>query len=101
MSDWTDERFELAKSLWSMGVSGGQIAATLQLTRSAVMGKLWRAGREATEIHKRRPKRAILVKKSAKPLVRVPGAADRSFNDTSGPTFHRSANTEKTDWEQE
>ena len=23
------------------------------------------------------------------------------FNDTSGPTFHRSANTEKTDWEQE
>jgi GcrA cell cycle regulator len=87
MSDWTVERFDLAKSLWSMGVSGGQIAATLGLTRSAVMGKLWRAGRVATEIHRHRRKRAIVFNKPSKPLVRIEGAADRSFNDISGPSY--------------
>lgn len=87
MSDWTDEQFELAKSLWSMGASGAQIASAMGLTRGQVMGKLWRAGREATEIHNRRPKRAILFKKSSKPLVRAEGAATRSFNDTSGPSY--------------
>jgi len=41
--DWTDERIESLKRMWMEGKSSGQIAQALGgLTRSAVMGKVYR-----------------------------------------------------------
>ena len=41
--NWTDERVELLKKLWSDGLSASQIAAQLGgVTRNAVIGKVHR-----------------------------------------------------------
>lgn len=85
-SDWTDERWDLCKSLWSMGASARQIGIALQVSRSAVLGKLWRAGLKPVGQRAFRP-RPKLFEKSSRPLVRVEGAASQSFNDTSGPSY--------------
>lgn len=43
--NWTDERVELLKKLWSDGLSASQIAAELGgVTRNAVIGKVHRLG---------------------------------------------------------
>ena len=43
--NWTDERVELLKKLWSDGLSASQIAAELGgITRNAVIGKVHRLG---------------------------------------------------------
>jgi len=43
--NWTDERVELLKKLWSEGLSASQIAAELGgITRNAVIGKVHRLG---------------------------------------------------------
>ena len=44
--DWTDERIEILKSLWSTGKSASEISAQLPgaLTRNAVIGKIHRLG---------------------------------------------------------
>ncbi len=39
---WTQERVELLRKLWGEGLSGGQIANFLGVTRSTVMGKVHR-----------------------------------------------------------
>jgi GcrA cell cycle regulator len=42
---WTDERIELLKKLWCDGFSAAHIAAELGgVTRSAVLGKVYRLG---------------------------------------------------------
>lgn len=44
-ANWTDERVEQLKSLWSEGLSASQIARTLGgVTRNAVIGKVHRLG---------------------------------------------------------
>ena len=41
--NWTDERVELLRKLWSEGLSASQIAAQLgSVTRNAVIGKVHR-----------------------------------------------------------
>ena len=41
--NWTDERVEMLKKLWSEGLSASQIAAQLgNVTRNAVIGKVHR-----------------------------------------------------------
>ena len=41
--NWTDERVELLRKLWSEGLSASQIAAQLGgVTRNAVIGKVHR-----------------------------------------------------------
>jgi GcrA cell cycle regulator len=43
--NWTDERVEMLKKLWSDGLSASQIAAELGgITRNAVIGKVHRLG---------------------------------------------------------
>jgi GcrA cell cycle regulator len=43
--NWTDERVELLRKLWSEGLSASQIAAQLgSVTRNAVIGKVHRLG---------------------------------------------------------
>lgn len=46
MVDWTDERVELLRRLWSEGLSAGQVAAEIGagVTRNAVIGKIHRLG---------------------------------------------------------
>jgi GcrA cell cycle regulator len=39
---WTAERAAALTTLWNEGVSSGDIAAALGITRNAVMGKVWR-----------------------------------------------------------
>lgn len=41
---WTDERITALKQHWLDGLSGGQIAAALGITRNAVIGKIRRLG---------------------------------------------------------
>ena len=44
MSEWTDERIELLKSLWLEGATSTVIAQRLQISRSAALGKIRRLG---------------------------------------------------------
>ena len=63
---WTDDRTELLKKLWANGLSATQIATKIgEVTRSAVLGKVWRMGLEsrgpASRIRKARPRNCIPV----------------------------------------
>jgi len=44
MSEWTEERIELLKSLWLEGATSTVIAQKLQISRSAALGKIRRLG---------------------------------------------------------
>jgi len=73
-ADWDREK---AYNLWLTGMSGGQIAERLGVTRNAVMGALYRAGftgLEAVRSKKKkpplrppRPKKAVAVPKKPPP----------------------------------
>ena len=39
---WTDERVKKLKTLWQAGYTGSEISQALDVTRSAVLGKLHR-----------------------------------------------------------
>ena len=73
--NWTDERVELLRKLWSEGLSASQIAAQLgSVTRNAVIGKVHRLklssrGRTtaAPRRARRRPARARPASKSRQP----------------------------------
>ena len=43
-SIWTDHRTTNLKDLWLSGLSGSEIAASIGVTRSAVLGKVFRLG---------------------------------------------------------
>lgn len=82
--NWTDERVELLKKLWSDGLSASQIAAELGgVTRNAVIGKVHRlklSGRGKTT------KAAPRAKKVAVETVTpAPAAAARPSRTTSSP----------------
>lgn len=68
MTTWTDERVDLAKMLWSDGLSASQIAGRLGgVTRNAVIGKVHRLGLSgrATRKHGVGPKRLQNSKRKA------------------------------------
>jgi GcrA cell cycle regulator len=43
-SAWTDHRTDALKGLWAAGLSGTEIAASMGVTRCAVLGKVFRLG---------------------------------------------------------
>jgi len=48
--EWTEERIELLRSLWTQGCSASEISARLcGVTRNAVIGKAHRLGRERAQ----------------------------------------------------
>lgn len=63
--NWTDERVELLKKLWSDGYSASQIASELGgVTRNAVIGKVHRLGlsgrgKPTAQVASRAPKRTV------------------------------------------
>ena len=66
--NWTDERVELLKKLWSDGLSASQIAAELgNVTRNAVIGKVHRLGLSGRAKDVRQPHGPA---SSARPLAR-------------------------------
>ncbi|QIB34441.1 GcrA family cell cycle regulator [Ancylobacter pratisalsi] len=75
--NWTDERVELLKKLWSEGLSASQIAAELGgVTRNAVIGKVHRLGLSgrakamtAAAPRQRKPRPAPASTASARPMV--------------------------------
>ena len=75
--NWTDERVELLRKLWSEGLSASQIAAQLGgVSRNAVIGKVHRlklSGRGRTTASAPRAKKASAgpVKTSARPTRTV------------------------------
>ena len=75
--NWTDERVELLKKLWSEGLSASQIATQLGgVSRNAVIGKAHRLGLKVYEAPQPPPEYgprivAELVRHTAKP-VRLP-----------------------------
>lgn len=78
--NWTDERVELLKKLWSEGLSASQIAAQLGgVSRNAVIGKVHRlklSGRgRATAAPARQKKSAQPGSGSAKSVSRAANAA--------------------------
>ena len=78
--NWTDERVELLKKLWSEGLSASQIAAQLGgVSRNAVIGKVHRlklSGRgRATAAPTRQKKAAPQGAGVAKPASRAASAA--------------------------
>lgn len=44
---WSDYRIEKLKSLWALGLSAGQIAPIMEVTRNTICGKVNRLGLEA------------------------------------------------------
>jgi GcrA cell cycle regulator len=85
--NWTDERVEMLKKLWSEGLSASQIAAQLgNVTRNAVIGKVHRlklSGRGKTNSS------APRVKKAA-------SASISSSSRTSAPRSHTTRVTSHT-----
>jgi GcrA cell cycle regulator len=67
--NWTEERVELLRKLWSEGLSASQIAAQLgSVTRNAVIGKVHRlklAGRGRTAAQPARAKKPQAAKPAA------------------------------------
>lgn len=82
--NWTDERVELLKKLWSEGFSASQIATQLgSVSRNAVIGKVHRlklTGRAKTTAQAAKPKRKTVatenetVKMSTRTVTRTVGA---------------------------
>jgi GcrA cell cycle regulator len=78
---WTRERIALLKRLWTDGKTATAIAAQLRMSKSAVLGKVFRlrlrpaknataaAARSNTKILKRRHKRRPPIKHRAKPAA--------------------------------
>jgi GcrA cell cycle regulator len=89
--NWTDERVELLKKLWSEGLSASQIAAQLGgVTRNAVIGKVHRLklssrGR-ATAAPARQKKVAVQGATVAKTVARPAAAPVRHVASSIGAT---------------
>ncbi|MBS9476727.1 GcrA family cell cycle regulator [Ancylobacter radicis] len=85
--NWTDERVELLKKLWSEGLSASQIAAELGgVTRNAVIGKVHRLG-----LSGRAKAVAAAAPRPRKPRPVAPGAAPRPMvqgNTALAPVYH-------------
>jgi len=102
MSEWTDQRIELLKKLWLEGVTSTEICVRLDISRSAVLGKIKRLGlnRKVLDAKEQRtpPKSAAPevvvapapvnlppVSKEAKLLNELPPTAVPSRNRTPPP----------------
>jgi GcrA cell cycle regulator len=84
---WTRERIALLKKLWTDGETATAIAARLRMSRSAVLGKVFRlrlrpakkaaaaSARSGTAILRRRHKRRLPIKRRAKPAALAAPAA--------------------------
>jgi len=87
---WTRERIALLKKLWTDGETATAIAARLRMSRSAVLGKVFRlrlrpakkaaaataaSARSGTAILRRRHQRRPPIKHRAKPAARAAPAA--------------------------
>jgi GcrA cell cycle regulator len=84
---WTRERIALLKKLWADGETATAIAARLRMSRSAVLGKVFRlrlrpaanatiaAPRSNTAVLRRRHKSRPPIKRRAKPAASVAPAA--------------------------
>jgi GcrA cell cycle regulator len=64
---WTDERTEDLKKFWADGLSASQIAMKLgEVTRNAVLGKVWRLGLEGrasvSRMRRSRPRPCVRVR---------------------------------------
>ena len=74
--NWTDERVELLRKLWSEGLSASQIAAQLgSVTRNAVIGKVHRlklSSRGRTTVAAPRQKKASSAAGGSKSAARAP-----------------------------
>jgi len=80
---WTDERIATLKNLWLSGLSAGQIAAKMGLTKNAVLGKVHRLDfprrgnpvqftNARTSRVKRNPSESISGLRSTSHLIDVP-----------------------------
>lgn len=87
-SAWTDDRIDRLKTLWLEGRTAEQIAADLKngITRSAVLGKVYRMGLSAG-----RPARPPV--RSPKPTRRTPTPAARCGKAPASPAALRRATT--------
>jgi len=87
--NWTDERVELLKKLWSEGLSASQIAAQLgAVTRNAVIGKVHRlklSSRGRSTAAPARPKKPAPASAPAKTVARA-APAPRPVTTSVGAT---------------
>lgn len=72
MSEWTDQRIELLKELWLDGATSTKICARLEISRSAVLGKIKRLGLN----HKVLDARENQPSPKPQPVHTPPAAAD-------------------------
>ncbi|URQ74449.1 MAG: GcrA family cell cycle regulator [Candidatus Ochrobactrum gambitense] len=94
--NWTDERVELLKKLWSEGLSASQIAAQLGgVSRNAVIGKVHRlklSGRGKTTTAAPRSKKVNTVAAAPRPVTQHAGGSTH----TTHTTTMRTATVTKT-----
>ncbi|HEY6631658.1 MAG TPA: GcrA family cell cycle regulator [Rhizobiaceae bacterium] len=89
--NWTDERVELLRKLWSEGLSASQIAAQLgSVTRNAVIGKVHRLklssrGRTTVAAPRQKKVAAAPVTGATKTVARAP-TVTRSVTTSIGAT---------------
>jgi GcrA cell cycle regulator len=87
--NWTDERVELLRKLWSEGLSASQIAAQLgSVTRNAVIGKVHRlklSSRGRTTVAAPRQKKTSSSVGGSKSATRAP-TVTRSITTSIGAT---------------
>jgi GcrA cell cycle regulator len=85
--NWTDERVELLRKLWSEGLSASQIAAQLgSVTRNAVIGKVHRLGLSGRAAPSKPARPAFKAPRPQRPAAAAPSAPRRiSEPATSAP----------------
>ena len=88
--NWTDERVELLRKLWSEGLSASQIAAQLGgVSRNAVIGKVHRlklSSRGRTTAAPARQKKAVQGTTVQKSVARAAATATRHVTSSIGAT---------------
>lgn len=101
--NWTDERVELLKKLWSEGLSASQIAAQLGgVSRNAVIGKVHRlklSGRGKTTTTAPRSKKVNTAAAAPRPSVQHNGGAHTTTMRTTSATKTVGATALKMDYD--
>ncbi|WP_343313540.1 GcrA family cell cycle regulator [Brucella sp. BE17] len=101
--NWTDERVELLKKLWSEGLSASQIAAQLGgVSRNAVIGKVHRlklSGRGKTTTTAPRSKKVNTVAATPRPAAQHASGAHTTTMRTATSTRTVGATALKMDYD--
>lgn len=79
MSDWTEERVNHLKKAWANGMTGGEIAEAMKMTRSAILGKICRLGLQRSADSEQQEKTQVQASEPQKSELKKPRMSGHRF----------------------